>query len=552
MQTTRFHLHWPSKVASKPLLKPVLFAIAALFLLCLPLNQVPLSVDGIRHPSVALTFLLVITIICFGLFEIARQKRFSTTNVTFWLAIASVLGALPSFYTHAVPSVAVWNITNIVLAFALFSTLQQFSFNHVQRQYLLWLPLLAGWIVAFPFAVPSVLSLLDLKQVYTHPAWLDKDTISVTLLTSLALSAYLLARTKAYKRNLVPLHFLLFATPIVTIIALMALKQPWLITIALVVVVLTQPFLFKFCPRLHHGIWNFAILFGFLISGVLGSLPHAALFSPLFAESETALLSHVFTLLASAQFQGLGLGQSQTSLLLHGLDTPHSLIPYVLSPSWLTTMVAEGGIAIWLSLGLVFVMIVRRLLDAPNGTRLMLFAILLPVLLGIATTAFAQTNPILPVLFIVLFYWVDNLTARYSRHVTRPSVAINALAATLLTLSTITVVSSVYLGEQASRSHELSAYKLTQYQIHPWWTAHFEDIVATNAFMTSIEQNDNLAQRHYLSRLTMKISAAPSVSGYQRLIDMAILTNDMEIAKQIKDEANKLFPHHVFQPEIIE
>ncbi|WP_232313467.1 hypothetical protein [Enterovibrio coralii] len=111
MQTTRFHLHWPSKVASKPLLKPVLLAIAALFLLCLPLNQVPLSFEGIQHPSIALTFLLVIAIICFGLFEVARQKRFSTTHITKWLAIATLLAAVPSFYTHAQPSAAIWHLS---------------------------------------------------------------------------------------------------------------------------------------------------------------------------------------------------------------------------------------------------------------------------------------------------------------------------------------------------------------------------------------------------------------------------------------------------------
>ncbi|WP_232313466.1 hypothetical protein [Enterovibrio coralii] len=346
---------------------------------------------------------------------------------------------------------------------------------------MLWLPLLSGWIVALPYAVPNVLSLLELKQVYTHPAWLDRDTISVAMLTSLALSAYLLARTKAYKRNLVPLHFLLFATPIVNIIALMALKQPWLVTITLLIVVLTQPFLFKFSRRLHHGMWNASVLLGFVIAGAIGALPQAALFSPLFADSETTLMSQVFALLASSQFEGLGLGQHQTALLLQSLETHQATVANALSPSWLLTTAAEGGIAMWLSLGLVWAMTIRRLLDAPNGTRLMLFAILLPVMLGMAATAFVETNPILPVLFIVLLYWLDNLTARYARHVTRASFAIKVLASLILTMSTVMVVSSVYLGEQASRSHTLNAHKLTQYQIHPWWTGYFDDVMASRA-----------------------------------------------------------------------
>ncbi|OEF64284.1 lipid A core--O-antigen ligase [Enterovibrio norvegicus] len=551
MSTTRIPFHWPSKVASKPLVKPVLIVLATLFLLCFPLNQIPLSVSGIQHPAISTSFMLSVAMICFGGLEVARQHRFSLTKLTGWIALSALLAVLPAFYLHANTSAALWHTGLALLSLLLFITLQQFSFNHVQRQYLLWLPLIAGWIFALPFVVPPLIEAFEHDAPYfltVQRVGIAKNTTAMVLLTALALSAYLLARTRAYKRTIISQHIVLLLTPLMCITALMALREPWLITFTLLVIALAQPFLFRFSPKLHHGLWNLVVFAAFVIAGQANWLPTNALFAERFSPNEWQLLAQTTALTKTAHFEGVGLGQLTLAQLQFGLSQGNTLpidTPY---PSWLVATITEGGIAIWGSFALLGGLIIKRIADAPGGTRLMLTAIILPSIVGIAATSFVSTNPVLALLFVVLVYWIDNLSARYERiNLTR--VKLLAIGSTTLLASSIClVVSSIYLGEQALRTYDISDNKLTQYQTHPWWTSFYQQEAGKRAFLENVEHNDKRAQTTYLRQQIRHLSTRPTAEGYQSLIELALLTGDRAIAKQIQQEASALFPYVAFQP----
>ncbi|MGF1766466.1 Wzy polymerase domain-containing protein [Enterovibrio makurazakiensis] len=552
MPTTRFQFHWPSLVAKKPLVKPVLIAMAALFLFCLPLNQIQLVVSGIQHPSIALTLLSAVAIVCFGLWEVARQKRISTTSLTRWLSLCAFIALLPAFYQHADLNAALWHASSIVIALLFFCTLQQFSFNHLQRQYLLWLPLMSGWLIALLFFMPSLVSHFGWQDAEQQANNLQQDTASIVLLTSLALSAYLLARTRVYKRNLVPVHVILLATPLIVVPTLMALGQPWLVTVVLLIIILTQPFLYRFSRKLHHGLWNCALLLGFLIAGYAGWLSSGALFAPRYSAQEFSAVEQLLAVLKSAQFEGVGLGQQVRSQLLFGISTQNVLPVQPFPPSWLARLLAEGGLAFIVSFSLFVILIVRRLMDAPWGTRLMLTAIMLPSLVGITLTPFIAVNPTLALLLMVLLYWVDNLSTRYERTSIRSAISIKLLgSATLLVASTL-VLSSVYLGGQALHTYQINDKKLRQYQIHPWWNDFFQEEAGKRAFLRSVERRDKQAQEAYLHQQVRRLTKIPSPEGYQSLIELAMLTGNKTMAMHIQQEANALFPHRVFQPTFSE
>ncbi|WP_245621531.1 Wzy polymerase domain-containing protein [Enterovibrio calviensis] len=548
MPTTRFQFHWPSLVARKPLVKPVLIAMAALFLFCLPLNQIQLAVSGIQHPSIALTFLLSIAIVCFGLWEVARQKRLSTTSLTRWLSICAFISLLPVFYLHADFNAAIWHTLSVITALLFFCTLQQFSFNHLQRQYLLWLPLISGWLLALLFFTPSLMSHFGWHDAAQQTASFHDDTASIVLLTSLALSAYLLARTRVYKRNLVPVHIILLATPLVVLPTLMALGQPWLVTAVLLIIVLTQPFLYRFSRKLHHGLWNCALALGFLIAGYAGWLSSGALFTPRYSAQELSAIEQMLALLKSAQFEGVGLGQQVKSQLLFGISTLNVLPVQQFPSSWLTKVLTEGGLALLVSFGLFITLVIRRLMDAPWGTRLMLTAIMLPSLIGITLTPFITVNPTLALLLVVLLYWVDNLSTRYERTSIRSAVPIKLLSSVTLLVASTLVLSSVYLGGQALHTYQVSDKKLRQYQAHPWWHDFFREEAGKRAFLRSVERRDKQAQEVYLHQQVRRLTNIPSAEGYQSLIELAMLTGNKTMAMQIQQEANALFPHRVFQP----
>ncbi len=551
MSTTRIPIRWPSKVASKPLVKPVLIVLATLFLLCFPLNQIPLSVTGIQHPAISTSFMLCVAMICFGGLEIARQRRFSLTKLTGWIALSTLLASLPAFYLHANTSAALWHAGLALLSLLLFVTLQQFSFSHVQRQYLLWLPLIAGWIFALPFVVPPLIEAFEHDAPYfltVQRVGIAKNTTAMVLLTALALSAYLLARTRAYKRTIIAQHIALLLTPLLCITALMSLREPWLITFTLLMVALAQPFLLRFCPKLHHGLWNIIVLAAFVIAGQANWLPTGALFAERFSPSEWQLLGQTTALAKTAHFEGVGLGQLTVAQLQFGLSHGNALpidTPYL---SWLLATITEGGIAIWGSVVLLGGLIIKRIADAPGGTRLMLTAIILPSIVGIAATSFVSTNPVLALLFVVLVYWIDNLSARYER-ISLARIRPLTIGATTLLVSTVClVVSSIYLGEQALHTYDIKDNKLSQYQTHPWWTSFYQQEAGKRDFLEDVEHNDKRAQATYLRQQIRHLSTRPTAEGYQSLIELALLTGDRAIARQIQQEASTLFPYVTFQP----
>ncbi|WP_158175110.1 lipid A core--O-antigen ligase [Grimontia hollisae] len=544
MQTSRLQHLWPDKVASKPLVKPVLIALAALFLFCLPLNQTPLEFSGVQHPATALTLLLTVTLICLGGWEAARQRRFRYTTVTVWLAIAALFALLPSFYLHADLHTAIWQGCNVLLALLLFCTLQQFSFNHMQRQDLLLLPLLSGWLLALPVLLPT---LTDTYASYLSGITVHGEALSIALLTALSLSAYLLARTKVYKRNWVPLHAVLLLTPVFTIPALAALRSPWLIAAMLVVTILIQPFLFRFCQKRHHGLWNLAVLAGFILAWHFNWLPQAALSAARYSEHEQAVLAQTWALLTQSQFEGVGLGQLIKAQLLFGLEQQQGLSPIVPYPSWLLANLTQGGIAYWAGFGVLLSLVTRRLMEAPGGTRLMLLAILLPSLLGMALTAYMEINPAFGVLFVILVYWLDNLSAHYRRIPLRHTRGIKLAANGVLAVTAFIVLSSIYLGEQALSTYQIKDIKLVQYQTHPWWRDYFSQEAGMRAFHDALESHDKRAQEHYLRAQIYRLGTHPNPEGYQSLIELAMLTGHGSIAKQLKEEAALLFPAREFK-----
>lgn len=526
------------------MLKPVLFALAALFLFCLPLGYLPFAFSGIQHPVVAITLLLLVTTLCLGSWEIARQQRITLTATTGWLALAALLVLLPSFYRHAEVNAAWWHAGLTLAALMLFSTLQQFSFNHHQRQLLLWLPLLSGWLIALAIILTRWNPSFGAEALLTSL----QGSAGTMLMTALALSGYLLARTKAYKRSWVPLHLLLLATPLVTLIALMALGTGWLITPTLVILLLTQPFLYRFCAKRLHGGWNLSLLAGFMLAWWLGILPQGALFSaPLSLETQ-AVLTQTWHLMGATQFEGVGLGQLLPAQLLFGLSQGQVLPLSEPYPSWIMKNLTEGGVAYWCGIGLLLMITAKRLLDAPNGTRMMLAAVLLPSLMALTLTPFAAVNPVFAVLFIVLLYWIDNLTARYQRVAFSYSRTLKLTSYSALALAVVTTFSSIYLGEQALRTYQIHDTKLAQYQMHPWWQSFYQDEMGKRAFFSSVERKDSQAQNAYLKAQTRLLARAPSADKYQTLIDLAMLTGNRAIARQISEEAALLFPQRQFEP----
>ncbi|WP_037354051.1 hypothetical protein [Salinivibrio socompensis] len=92
--------------------------------------------------------------------EVIRQHTWRASRLTGTLGIATGLTMIPYFYPQALGYNSGYALTALALSLGFFSALQQFIFNHAQRQKLLTVLLLASWL--------AVLSVLGNQP---RPAW---------------------------------------------------------------------------------------------------------------------------------------------------------------------------------------------------------------------------------------------------------------------------------------------------------------------------------------------------------------------------------------------
>lgn len=525
---------------------PLLVSLTVLFLLFYPASQVLAEQVSFQAEPLALAFGLSSIFISLGCFEASRKKRIKFSALSLWLFLFGAVFSLSGFYKHALSEHALFHTLLAFFAISFFIALQQFHFLHQQRQYLLWLPLLLGWLY-FPTSLTLLLAPL-LTPIEPFSIKVPSiDAPGVILLTSFTLSAYLLARSKYHKKPWSQIHIPLLLTPLLAIPSVMAWQQAWLFCALLLSFLMVQAFLFKHCPKALHLAWNGFALFGFLLGFMTGNLPLEADFYQLFSSDEKAILSQTIQLITATRFDGLGLGHLEQALALFSQtkgDTISIITPY---PSWLLMLIAEGGITTWLPLILLFSLMFKRLMLAPAASRLMLFAILMPSLLGMVFTSYASTQPLLLLLFMLLLYWLDTLSSKTYRLPLRHTKLIRVAGLISLISMSLLTASSLYLSQQTDEIYTLNNNQIKRFSLHPWWQGFYQQHKEERLFLYSLLEQNQEAQNAFLAKKTKQIAQNPTPLAYQDLITLAIETKNYVIAEQIREEAKRLFPTYKFK-----
>lgn len=532
----------PSRVIRKPLTVPFLVTLTVLWLICLPLYSVALPLVGIRHPAAALSLLTLAFALGFASLEVIRQHTWRATRLTGTLALATGLAMMPYFYPQALGHNSGYALIVLALSFGFFSALQQFIFNHAQRQKLLAVLLLASWL-----AVLSVLGNQPPPGMapFMFDQWVPHLPPAVThtlLLTGVTLAAYILAREPSGRYRHPVSQGLLALTPLVLIPILAMQEQPLLLLFALCAIGLQQVYLARFASRRQHRMWMIAISAGAFLA-VFG-LSGQDNWHWLTADDQRALM------LAWQQWQmtpffGVGMGNGQSTLLLLSASQPNHSGPVTL-PSALILWLLEGGLVVACGYLVVLAALTLRILRAPSGTRRILIALVLPPLTGLMIYPASGTQWFNGVLLLIWLYWLDNLTSRYRRYpvfshrysqrVASRSVIMALVLVTLLSLS------SVYLANRYLRDSLLSSQRFTLYQQHPWWQQKLHRAQQDRHFQANLAHLSDVARHQHLDDLLRQVAQRPRFSGYQHAYQVALQIGDQQRARDIQQEARYLYP----------
>ncbi|OOE87231.1 Wzy polymerase domain-containing protein [Salinivibrio sharmensis] len=532
-----------SRVIRKPLTTPFLLALAALWLICLPLYSVSLPLVGIRHPAAALSLLTLALTLGFACLEVVRQHTWRASRLTWTLALATALAVVPYWYPHAEAQNSGYALAALLLSLGFFSSLQQFVFNHSQRQKLLGVFLLASWL-----AVLSVLGNQSLPGMapFVLNNWVPHLPPAVThtlLLTGLTLAAYILAREPSGRYRHPISQSLLAITPLIFIPVLAMQGQPLLLLFALCAIGLQQVYLSRFASRNQHKIWLIAVCLGAVLA--IFALSGQDNWQWLNASEQRALVL-AWQQLQMTPFFGVGMGNGKQALLLLSASQPGHLGPVSL-PSALLFWLLEGGLLMALGYVLVLAALAARILRAPSGTRRILIALVLPPLTGLMIYPVSGTQWFNGVLLLLWLYWLDNLTSKYRRypvltHRYSQRVASRVVVTTLV-IATLLCLSSVYLANRYLRDSLLSSQRFALYQQHPWWHQKLALAQQSRRFQANLARLSEAERQQHLNQLLRQVAQRPRFAGYQHAYQVALQIGDRQRARDIQQEARYLYPN---------
>ena len=210
--------------------------------------------------------------------------------------------------------------------------------------------------------------------------------------------------------------------------------------------------------------------------------------------------------------------------------------------------ITEAGVVAWLPMLVLFALLFRRLMIAPRATRLILAAILMPSLLGIFFTSYAATQPLFLILFVILIFWLDNLSAQYmSFKITPGPYWLKAATSLILTGVIILTLGSIFLSHQSKSVHQMNNNQLTQFGVHTLvGKTFYQEHADHRAFMKMYQNHDQAGQNAYLYQKMAQLAQIPSAAKYQALITLSVETQNRTIAAHLQQEAQALFPMHHF------
>ncbi|GAB3522938.1 PglL family O-oligosaccharyltransferase [Photobacterium alginatilyticum] len=546
---------------SKPMVRPFLASIGFLFLLAMHYFQHNPGGSGLELSFNAASWIPFSFAVAFGLFEICRQKTWRYSRLTLILIACCTLLTVPAFYPNAVGSEVINRLLALWAGLIFFICLQQFSFTHSQRQRMLWMVLIAVWIQA---------SLGWYQFIWLEPDnWMGYDTIgnrpygifqqpnvmASFLATGLVLSAYLLARIPMYRGKWSWQQLFLLLTPVITIPILVVLssRTGWLG--AIIGTGLMIPYLRRFAAKAPYRMWLLMIALGLSASwNLVSSTGWTPVEKKVSLESARSIhIPQAFNMFLKQPLTGYGYGTFETSFItqtaqwhhadpeqhfgMAALDHPHNELLY-----W----ASEGGVVPLLALLLAAAAVFAKIKKAREGTQLALVGLFFPITLHTQLEYPFYHSLAHWVIFIILIYWVDNLTAKYYRFKASYVLTIRVLVVLLPIATTSYMVTTLYSGYLLTK-YETTRPVNVDYLLkvnNPWaWKHRFEwDLHVTQLQLGASSNNPTLINE-YIQWATQKAVNWPRPALYQNLIAAYHLLGNISQAEQIRQEAQYLFPN---------
>lgn len=554
------------KRISKPLVRYFLTTMGIIFIAAMHYFQHNPGGAGIALSFNAAVWIPFSFAIAFGLLEICRQQVWRYSRLTVILFACCTLLTIPVFYANADAGGAFNRLFTLWAGFLFFVSLQQFVFTHKQRQRLLWF-ILIGVLIEAVFAWYQYLWIpaqnpIGYDTVANRPYGIfqQPNVMASFLATGLVLSAYLLARTPLYRGQLSWKHIALLLIPILTIPMLVVLnsRTGWLGSV--VALALMIPYLRRFAAQKTQRLWGLMVVLGMALSV---SISASEGWAPKENSTnlESARLFHfpqAYDMFTHAPLSGYGYGKFEAAYIMqtalwHNEDpTQHAGMPSLDHPhNELLLWASEGGIIPLAGLLFAALAVFLKIKKAPAGTQLALIGLFFPIVLHTQLEYPFYHSLVHWLIFIILIFWVDNLTAKYHRQSLSYVLGVKLFALIAPIFISSFMITSLYSGWQLTKFETTRPVNI-DYLLNvnnPWaWQNRFDWDLQLTQLQLGIAGDKPQLIEDYITWATEKAKTWPRPALYKNLILAYEALDKKAQAAQIKDEAQFLFPSIRFDP----
>lgn len=551
-----------------PLIKPFLFSLGAVFILAMHFFMPNPGGSGLALSFNPTTWLVLGIAIAIGLYQIGTLGILRYNKLTIGFFISCLAITIPVVYPTSAIELTVGKIAGLWAGYILFVVLQQFRFSNKQKQRLLWfiaigvfIEAILGW-VQYLFLQPGNPLGYDTVQNRPYGIFQQPNVMASFLTTGLAISGYLLTRQRVKYQSKLSEIALLYLMPLVTIplLIVLASRTGWLS--AILVILFTLPYLFRFATNKRRWGWVLSVVLGLGI-GLIPSL----------LSSDTATLSEQKVNLESPRqytfpqtldmfiekpFTGYGYGKFESEYIIYtarqhqlnndyepglaSMDHPHNELLY-----W----GVEGGLLPLIGILIAAILILYRIYQTKKGTRLALFALFIPIVLHTQLEYPFYHSAVHWITFIILLYWVDQRVNKYRiftlSFISQTALRVLSLLVPILVgFYMLSALHTNYVLTQFERSNPKNPDILDQVSNPVVWKDRYNwDIYSTYLNIGLFTQDAKLIEP-YINWSLEIIKDKPRPAFYNNLILAYQGLGDMEKAEQIRSEAQFLFPRQDF------
>ncbi len=550
-----------------PITKYMLWGLAGIFIVAMHFFQPNPGGAGLLLSFNAATWLATGIVISIGLYQMANSYHVRFSRLTIGLMIACLLLTLPILYPSADVTMASERLIGLWAGWLLLLLLQQFHFNTEQKLQILLLIVIAVLIESLLGLVQYLLlqpgNPMGYNTVINRPYGIfqQPNVMASFLTTGLALSGYLLVHYNPRSRQgNMALNNLLFSVPLVTIplLIVLASRTGWIATLC--VLILITPYIHLHLSQKKRNIWLLMVVLGFSFGAGLSQLSSNEEGLTTVAQRANLSSPRAYTfpqaldMVIEKPISGYGYGRFEPEYIIY-TARQHQLNPNY--PAGLNSMdhphnetlywAVEGGIVPILGLVLAALLVLRKVIQAPQGTRLALAALFFPLALHSQLEYPFYHSAAHWLIFVILIYWVDQTSSQYYKidfnQRTKSLLRVSSLVIPLVTsFFMLTALHSNAVLTRFEKTKPVNLDILNQVTNPSVWKDRFDWDVYSTQLNIGLALDKVEYIQPYIDWSNQIIKRKPRPLFYSNLILAYQGLGAMDKAEQVRNEAQFLFP----------